>query len=713
MLSFDIKYDKIKYYVNKLLANINSLYDNINNSNTKATEIKNNADIVVANISDQTINKTEYNKAIADKVVIDTSKAEVEKQYKIADKIKTAAINISVPTLLQSINDGITQIYNGFKTLVSTGFNDTDNIEVDKFINDATSELDAIKKEKNKFNLKINDDVNQLELQIQDIEKAVAVADPKFKTLIDTNNQFINYVMNATSMLVENIKNNLRPNIDAKNQEIIQALKDIKTKNNDDIVEPDNTAVISHNVYKEIKAVTNQIVDDITLKSNTTNLINTKFADDLEKIQKSFEDAAAKLKNLLRDVGKFADDLKSVEDIHKEIIADNIITKFDIVLTDIGLESVKLDPYIKIAELMEYIGKKHVETIKAKEDTKAAAEETTKINDEVIAFASDAQAKADEADNTEQTAISLIGSISDKDVSSELAKLKRQNNEMGKLNQNIRTKPGDPLKKAATAKTDADTALDEADKQLATFTTVDAAVLYTNDLKYWIAGTNYNTEKANAKNAAKAAKTTAETAKKNAEDAENDANAALADTKTKINNINIKIALIRSIFDRIKQLVDAINNEDDDDTKEQSATQQQDDDKVKPFSQNSYDILPLDPKVATLSSNMQFSESKSTATNNPGNSFMYTIVPYDSQELSSDDRVLEIVSFARTQRMPIKDATNIIAKADELLKKYRGTKKVIPGAWVYRGGKLFSSVKPTKIEELERYIELMRRSLMR
>ena len=149
----------------------------------------------------------------------------------------------------------------------------------------------------------------------------------------------------------------------------------------------------------------------------------------------------------------------------------------------------------------------------------------------------------------------------------------------------------------------------------------------------------------------------------------------------------------------------------DDDDDDAPAVAQPDDDKVKPFSQNSYDILPLDPKVATLSSNMQFSESKSTATNNPGNSFMYTIVPYDSKELSSDDRVLEIVSFARTQRMPIKDATNIIAKAEELLKKYRGTKKVIPGAWVYRGGKLFSSVKPTKIEELERYIELMRRSL--
>jgi hypothetical protein len=168
------------------------------------------------------------------------------------------------------------------------------------------------------------------------------------------------------------------------------------------------------------------------------------------------------------------------------------------------------------------------------------------------------------------------------------------------------------------------------------------------------------------------------------------------------NAVQTALTHVNSVY----QLI--IMDDDDDDA---PAVTQQDDDKVKPFSQNSYDILPLDPKVATLSSNMQFSESKSTATNNPGNSFMYTIVPYDSQELSSDDRVLEIISFARTQRMPLKDAANIIIKAGELLKKYRGTKKVIPGAWVYRGGKLFSSVKPTKIEELERYIELMRRSL--
>lgn len=187
----------------------------------------------------------------------------------------------------------------------------------------------------------------------------------------------------------------------------------------------------------------------------------------------------------------------------------------------------------------------------------------------------------------------------------------------------------------------------------------------------------------------------------------------------RVSNKRQSINRLIAEFDREKKNVNAalkqviamyqlIIDDDDDDV---PAGTQPDDDKVKPFSQNSYDILPLDPKVATLSSNMQFSESKSTATNNPGNSFMYTIVPYDSKELSSDDRVLEIVSFARTQRMPIKDAANIIVKAGELLKKYRGTNKVIPGAWVYRGGKLFSSVKPTKIEELERYIELMRRSL--
>ena len=95
--------------------------------------------------------------------------------------------------------------------------------------------------------------------------------------------------------------------------------------------------------------------------------------------------------------------------------------------------------------------------------------------------------------------------------------------------------------------------------------------------------------------------------------------------------------------------------------------------------------------------------------NNPGNSFMYKIVSYDSKELSSDDKILEIISFARTQRMPIKDSNNIIAKATELIKKYRGTNKIIPGAWIYRGGKWFASVKPTKIEELERYVELMKR----
>jgi hypothetical protein len=181
----------------------------------------------------------------------------------------------------------------------------------------------------------------------------------------------------------------------------------------------------------------------------------------------------------------------------------------------------------------------------------------------------------------------------------------------------------------------------------------------------------------------------------------------IGDLVRDFNRVKIKVNAALKQAITVYQLI--IMDDDDDDAP--SITQQQDDDKVKPFSQNSYDILPLDPKVATLSSNMQFSESKSTATNNPGNSFMYTIVPYDSQELSSDDRVLEIVSFARTQRMPLKDAANIIVKAGELLKKYRGTKKVIPGAWVYRGGKLFSSVKPTKIEELERYIELMRRSL--
>jgi hypothetical protein len=699
--SLNIKYEKIKDNVNKLLANINRLFDHINNSNTNATNIKNNAEIIVANISDQTINKTEYDKAIASKLVIDTSKDEVEKQYKIADKIKIA-INSSVPTLLQSINDGINQLYDGFKTLVSNGFDNSDKDEVDKFINDATSELDVIKKGKDKFNLEIGNDVSQLELQIKDIENAETAADPEFKKLIGTNNQFINDVMDATLILVENTKKTLRPTIDAKNQEIIQKLDDIKTKN-DNIAEPDYKAVISHNVYNEIKAVTKQIVDNITSKSNTTT-INTKFEKDLEKIHTSFENADAEFKTARPDIQKIADSLKLLNDSHKEIIDNDIITKFDALLANIDTESVKLDPYIDIANLMKDIGDKHSATIVARDVAKTASDAATAENNKVIAFAKDAQTKADDANMSEQTAIALIGSISDSKVSSELAILKKHNTKLQKLNNKIRTNAGDPVKKAAAAAADAAAALADANTQLDTFNTVSTNVLYTQNLAYWIDGTNYNAEHSNAENNSKTAKDAAEIAQNTAEKQPAIAKTALTDAKTKLDSINLKLALINSILETIKHLVNEINNEDDDEPS--IVPQQLEDDKVKPFSQNSYDILPLDYKIATLSSNIEFSESVDYK---PVNSFMYVVTPYDKKEQSPDDKVLEMVSFARTLRMPIKDKS-VITKASELFKKYHGTKKIIPGMWVSRGGKLVTAVKPTNIDELERYIELMNRS---
>ena len=86
---------------------------------------------------------------------------------------------------------------------------------------------------------------------------------------------------------------------------------------------------------------------------------------------------------------------------------------------------------------------------------------------------------------------------------------------------------------------------------------------------------------------------------------------------------------------------------------------------------------------------------------------MYVITSYDKKEQSPDDKVLEMVSFARTLSMPINDKS-VIARADELFKKYRVTKKIIPGMWVSRGGKVITAVKPTNIDELGRYIELMK-----
>ena len=703
-LGFIVKYNQIKDSVNKDLSYINSLFDSINKINSDATKIIDDTATIVVNISDQTINNTKYAEAINDQKIINASQPEIKKQYDIADPIKTGA-NTYVPALLQSIDDGITKIYNGFDLLVNNGFDNSNDIEVDKFINIATSELDTIKKEKNTFNVKIDGNVDTFKLVIPTIGDAVKAAEPEYKKLIDAYNQFIQDAMSATIVLVNNINTQLKFDINTKNQEITNALNAIKTKNND-IVEPNNTAIKAHDVYTEIKAITNQNVTNITNNAGVVrDPINTKFAIDLETIQQSFTNADTKLKTKPLVIADLAVDLKSVNDIHKNIIADNIIAKFDKVLLDIEAESVKLDPHIEIAELMKEIDKNHTATITAQKETKTATEETIATTNKVIAHALDAQSKADEADNTEQTAISLIGSINDKDVSSELAKLKRRNNEMNKLNKKIRTNNTDPLKKAEEAKSDADTAIAEADAQLATFTTPATAVLYTQNLAYW--ETNYNTKHTDAKKDANAAKDAAEKAKTDAEQAQTDAANALADAKPKLDNINMKIALIRSIFDRIKQLIDDINNEDDDGPS--ITPQQPEDDTVKPFSKESYDILPLDSKVATLSSNIQFDETKSTAMNNPGNSFMYKIVSYDSKELSSDDKILEIISFARTQRMPIKDSNNIIAKATELIKKYRGTNKIIPGAWIYRGGKWFASVKPTKIEELERYVELMKR----
>jgi hypothetical protein len=152
--------------------------------------------------------------------------------------------------------------------------------------------------------------------------------------------------------------------------------------------------------------------------------------------------------------------------------------------------------------------------------------------------------------------------------------------------------------------------------------------------------------------------------------------------------------------------------EDENNNKEDVSINEEDyqeDDRVKPFAQNSYDILPLDRKLATLSSNIEFSDSKSSAINDSQNSFKYKIVSYESGEQSSDDEILEKISCARTLRMPLIDSVNIITRAKELLKKYRGARKVIPGSWIFRGGKYITAIKPAKIEELERYIELMER----
>ena len=710
---FDTKAAKYNTNISNYLTSITAMKATNADIITNAKNLGDNLETLVESVLDITITKpdignmklkqTETEKAI-EAAILDTHTNDITKsEDDLILAVNGDGTNPGYLALLKSNVDIIKDEYKSFNNAAFSTMSDS-------IYNTAISAgLAKIKANEDNLDKLYNDDaVAALETIMKPANDAIKTSNDAFVAACDSFIKTKDFAVAAS-------------------KKISAAITQINTNTEDTVNKYDLTPV--DRIKGDIDAIVPTISVDAAIayanvtaiKTESDTYITADLRDELNSVKdtvnsehtKSLRDAHSV--NLATIEVTSADPISKLPDLIKAL--DNVIATYNNITGTINpiaqIQQVtdkitKLNSLKDIAELMKDIDNNHTATNTARVATKTASDATKTANDEVIRIATEAQTKSDEANNIEQTAIALIGSINDRVVTSELNKLKRTNADIKKLNRDIRRRPADPLNKSSTAKASADVALASADSRLNTFTAINPVVLYTQDLAYW--KINYGGEHVATKAAVVAAKTAAETAKASAETAKADAEAALAVAQTKIDNINPKIPLINTIFITIKQLIDDINNESDDDTKEQSITQP-DDDKVKPFSHNSYDILPLDPKVATLSSNMQFSESKSTATNNPGNSFMYTIVPYDSQELSSDDRVLEIVSFARTQRMPIKDAANIIVKAGELLKKYRGTKKVIPGAWVYRGGKLFTSVKPTKIEELERYIELMRRSL--
>ena len=568
---------------------------------------------------------------------------------------------------------------------------------LDKLYKDAVSELDTIMKPANDAITTSNDAFVAACDSFIKTKEFVVAASKKISGMITNINTDIEDTVNKYDLTpVDRIKGEIDAIVLTIPVDAAIAYA------NGTAIKTESDTYITADLRNELNFVKDTVNKEHLKSSNNARAVN------LATISVTSVDPISKLSDLITA-------LDTVIAIYNNIINTiNPIAQIQLVKDKIS----KLELLKDIAKLMKKIGYKYVDTNTLKLETDGIAAQVLAAKNDVDAVAIQSADAVAISDNLEQDIVGKIGNISDRNIASELNSIRTKIAEIKRIDDEIRNPitATNPVPKAHAANLVATASVATANTELDKFNNV--ANNYENNLVTWLGFSTtmppkYGAEKAAAKVAVAANVVNATDAKNDADRANTDAANASNEATTKYNRIAPKIQLIRTKIIRIEQLIDDINNESDDDTKEQSSTQQQDDDKVKPFSQNSYDILPLDPKVATLSSNMQFSESKSTATNNPGNSFMYTIVPYDSQELSSDDRVLEIVSFARTQRMPIKDATNIIAKAEELLKKYRGTKKVIPGAWVYRGGKLFSSVKPTKIEELERYIELMRRSLMR
>ena len=459
--------------------------------------------------------------------------------------------------------------------------------------------------------------------------------------------------------------------------------------------------VAQHNIVNTMPKINNDDTDErtnaINAYYNISDIVKYKYSPNAIQIEKNSQTINSGVKDITTELAATPPDLAKVYTIYDS--AKDLKAKTELLNTECDKLEADIEILVNIIELSDKIVRNNLAVYNDHEEAKKIVKEAADIIIDCNTKRNKAAADLAKTENRVNIITSKVSSLQDSNIAQALISV---NNKLATL-QRKDTEIQDKLVEADAENTKLTTSFGNIGAMLQSFK--DGA----QKLDYWI--DEYNKKRTTPDDTVALTKQY----KKDSKFLRNAMNIL------HVHNKQRDIERLVGAFDQEKKKVNAalkqaitvyqlIIDDDDDDA---PAVAQPDDDKVKPFSQNSYDILPLDPKVATLSSNMQFSESKSTATNNPGNSFMYTIVPYDSQELSSDDRVLEIVSFARTQRMPIKDATNIIAKADELLKKYRGTKKVIPGAWVYRGGKLFSSVKPTKIEELERYIELMRRSLMR